>query len=88
MTREEQLRRVQDEALDLFKRKNADYGDAFAEYGPVGVLVRMGDKIKRCISISNSGVTLVESEKMRDTILDLHNYAAMCVMLLDEESET
>ena len=44
-SRIEQLVRVQQEGLELFKRKNADYGDAFAEYGSVGVLVRMGDKI-------------------------------------------
>jgi len=37
----EQLVRVQQESLELFKRKNADYGDAFAEYGSIGVLVRM-----------------------------------------------
>tara|TARA_R110000823_G_scaffold136893_1_gene266219 strand:+ start:401 stop:658 length:258 start_codon:yes stop_codon:yes gene_type:complete len=85
MTRVEQLKRVQDEALDLFEKKNADYGDAFAEYGPVGVLVRMGDKIKRAVSISASGVTLVDEEKLRDTLIDLGNYAAMCVMLIDEK---
>lgn len=85
MTRVEQLKRVQDEALDLFEKKNADYGDAFAEYGPVGVLVRMGDKIKRAVSISASGVTLVDEEKLRDTVSDLMNYAGMLIMLLDEE---
>ena len=83
----EQLKRVQDEALDLFEKKNADYGDAFAEYGPVGVLVRMGDKIKRAVSISASGVTLVDEEKLRDTLIDLGNYAAMCVMLIDEDKD-
>ena len=87
MTRVEQLKRVQDEALDLFEKKNADYGDAFAEYGPVGVLVRMGDKIKRAVSISASGVTLVDEEKLRDTLIDLGNYAAMCVMLIDEDKD-
>lgn len=87
MTRVEQLKLVQDEALDLFERKNADYGDAFAEYGPVGVLVRVGDKIRRCVSISDSGVSLVDGEKMRDTLIDLHNYAAMCVMLIDEKKD-
>jgi len=87
MTRVEQLKRVQDEALDLFEKKNADYGDAFAEYGPVGVLVRMGDKIKRAVSISASGVMLVDEEKLRDTLIDLGNYAAMCVMLIDEDKD-
>lgn len=85
-TRIVQMRTVQDEALELFRKKNIDYGDSFAEYGPVGVLVRMGDKIKRLMSISNNGVTLVNNESMRDTLIDLHNYAAMAVMLIDNSS--
>ena len=49
-----QMKSVQKEALNLFSKKNADYGDAFATYGPVGVIVRMGDKIQRLTSIHNS----------------------------------
>jgi len=85
--RVEQMRLVQTEGLELFKKKNQDYGDAFAEYGIVGVLVRMGDKIKRLQSISNNKIALVDDEKMRDTLIDLHNYAAMAIMLLDEKKE-
>ena len=47
-----QLANVQSEALNLFKKKNKDYGDAFATYGTVGVLVRMGDKIHRLQNLS------------------------------------
>ena len=79
-----QMESVQKEGLDLFKKKNADYGDAFANYGPVGVLVRMGDKISRLQSITNKGVTLINTESIRDTLIDLHNYAGMAVLLLDE----
>jgi hypothetical protein len=83
--RVEQLAKIQSEAIHLFAKKNKDYGDAFAEYGPVGVIVRMGDKIKRLVSISSKGVTLVNTESLRDTLLDLHNYAAMAIMTLDDE---
>ena len=76
---------IHKEALELFEKKNKDYGDAFAEYGPVGVLVRMGDKIKRLQSINKSGIQLVDNENIRDTLIDLHNYSAMAVMLLDEK---
>ena len=65
-------------------QKNKDYGDAFATYGPIGVIVRMGDKISRLQSIKNS-ITMVNDEKIRDTLIDLHNYAAMAIMLLDED---
>ncbi len=80
-----QLDIVQLEARQLFEKKNKDYGDAFATYGPVGVLVRIGDKIQRLQSIHKRGITLIEDEKMRDTLIDLHNYAAMAIMLIDEK---
>ena len=83
--RVEQMEKIQLEGLELFKKKNKDYGDAFAEYGPIGVLVRMGDKIKRLQSIDKHQITLVNDEKMRDTLIDLHNYAAMALILLDEK---
>jgi hypothetical protein len=81
------MRQIQNEGLKLFKNKNQDYGDAFATYGPVGVLIRMGDKISRLQSITKSGITLVNNESLRDTLLDLHNYSAMAIMLLDEDLE-
>ena len=85
MNRDEQLVKVQTEARELFRKKNADYGDAFATYGTVGVLVRLGDKIHRLQSITSRGINLVKDEKLRDTLLDLHNYAAMGIMLLDND---
>jgi dUTP pyrophosphatase len=81
MDRVKQLEVIQDEARELFAKKNADYGDAFATYGIVGVLIRIQDKIQRFMSISKSGVQLVDDEGLRDTLLDLHNYAAMGMML-------
>jgi len=84
-SRVSQMQLIQSEGLELFKRKNQDYGDAFAKYGVVGVLVRMGDKIARLQSISTTSVSLVDTESLRDTLIDLHNYSAMAIMLLDED---
>jgi len=85
MNRIEQMTIVQNEGLELFKRKNADYGDAFAEFGTIGVLMRIQDKLKRGINILKNKVELVDDETIRDTLIDLHNYAAMGIMLLDEK---
>ena len=60
-------------------------GTPFANYGSVGVIVRLGDKIQRLMSVSKNGVTLVNTESLRDTLIDLHNYAAMGIMLIDEQ---
>jgi len=84
MDRVEQLKKIQAEALELFTRKNADYGDAFAKYGQIGVLMRIEDKIQRALSITKSSITMVNDESIRDTLIDLHNYAAMALMLIDE----
>lgn len=83
--RVEQMETIQKEGLELFKKKNADYGDAFAKYGIIGILMRIEDKIQRSLSITKNGVNLVKDENIRDTLIDLHNYAAMGLMLLDEE---
>jgi len=83
--RVKQLDIIQLEARTLFEKKNKDYGDAFATYGPVGVLVRIGDKIQRLQNITSKGINLVDDESIRDTLIDLHNYAAMAIMLMDEK---
>ena len=87
MNRLTQLETVQKEAAALFKKKNKDYGDAFSNYGPIGVIVRMGDKINRLSNVTNNGINLVKTESIRDTLIDLHNYSAMAVMLMDEKKE-
>ena len=81
----QQMKKIHDDALEVFRRKNADYGDSFATYGIIGILIRIEDKLRRAISIDKNGVTLVKDEGLRDTLLDLHNYAAMGLMILDEE---
>lgn len=81
MDRVDQLKEIQNAALEIFKKKNTDYGDAFAKYGVIGVLMRIEDKIQRAISITKNGVNLVNDEGLNDTLLDLHNYAAMAMML-------
>lgn len=78
------------ESRILFKLKNKDYGDSFADYGPIGVLMRMKDKLNRLQNITKDSVTLIDvstsmdDETLRDTLIDLHNYSAMALMLLDE----
>lgn len=80
-----QLLSIQNDAYELFCKKNKDYGDAFATYGPIGVIIRIGDKIQRLQNVSKTNITCVADENLRDTLIDLHNYAAMAIMLIDEE---
>ena len=85
MSRIAQFKNVQEEALRLFIQKNQDYGDSFATHGTIGILIRMNDKIKRAISVTNNSIAMTKTESLRDTLIDLHNYAGMAVMLIDEK---
>jgi hypothetical protein len=86
----ELIERVHGETLEIFKKKNSDYGDAFATYGTIGVIVRIGDKIMRIKSLSSNKTSInqienkVMDESIKDTLYDLINYAAMALMLMIE----
>ena len=75
--RVEQMKKVQSAALEIFTKKNIDYGD---KYGVIGVLMHIEDKIQRSMSITKNGVNLVNDEGICDTLLD----SAMAIMLLNE----
>ena len=80
------IENVKKDALELFARKNADYGDAFAEFGTLGVVVRIGDKIFRLNTLTKrkENTQMVTDESIIDTYEDLFNYTAMAVMLINE----
>lgn len=81
---------VQTELLDIFMRKNHDYGDSvhkiFLEFGITSFLVRMSDKLNRAITLSKKE-SQVNDESMRDTLMDLANYATIAVVEMDNYAE-
>ena len=80
----EKFKLIQQEGYKLFEKKNKDYGDYYKEYELIGIIVRMNDKINRCINISNNNVSMANDEKIKDTLIDLHNYSAMALMELND----
>ena len=44
--------------------------------------MRIGDKLSRLMNIEKNQITLVNDESIQDTLIDLHNYSAMALMLL------
>ncbi len=63
--------------LGNYFKKNKDYGDTFEQFRTIGILIRISDKISRAVNITKNEVTLIDDEKLRDTLIDLHNYAVM-----------
>tara|TARA_B100000963_G_C22617601_1_gene668170 strand:+ start:1478 stop:2275 length:798 start_codon:yes stop_codon:yes gene_type:complete len=80
--------KTRNDAFELFKRKNSDYGDAFAIYGIIGIIVRLGDKFERLSSLSKKKFESCVEESISDTIIDIYNYTTMTVMLIHENNES
>ena len=49
-----------------------------------GCLVRMGDKFSRLCAFSRQGECQVKDESIEDTLIDLANYAIICLILFRE----
>jgi len=78
--------RIMDQAGNLLVRKHHDYGPKNIAHSPGGPLnglrVRMWDKIARINNLLDSGVK-PSNESLRDSYLDLLNYSAIAMMVLD-----
>ena len=74
------------ELNDLYVKKNHDYGDSchttFQKYGLTMSAIRLGDKFQRFESLIKQDQQ-VKDESIRDTLIDMANYAIMTVMELD-----
>ena len=81
------FRFITEEMVTLYSQKNADYGDAFTEsLDEDGLLVskiRLKDKLNRFSQLINNDA-LVNDESMRDTLIDMANYAVMTMMWIDD----
>lgn len=76
--------------LDTYRKKNADYGNAFEksmdEDGILVAKIRIGDKIRRIDSlIKNNGEGQVKDERLEDTYLDLANYCVMTILWIRKQ---
>ena len=77
---------VLDSAGNLLLSKHRDYGPTNISHSPGGPLnglrVRMHDKTARINHLIDSGAT-PENESLRDSFIDLLNYSAIALMVLD-----
>ena len=77
---------ILDAAGNLLIQKHHDYGPKNISQSPGGPLnglrVRIWDKIARINNLIDSGVD-PENESLRDSFVDLLNYSAIALMVLD-----
>jgi hypothetical protein len=78
------------EAEVLLLRKHKDYGPkniSESPGGPInGLRVRMHDKLARINNLYESGAT-PENESLRDSFIDMANYALIALLVIDETWE-
>ena len=83
----ERFTEITNNMAKTYAAKNHDYGNSFDKsldkFGIVASIVRMGDKMNRIESLTNKEAK-VNDESIKDTLLDLANYAIMTVMWLDK----
>ena len=63
----------------LFMKKNRDYGNSYKDFGLIGILVRLNDKINRIKALHENNKNEVD-EQIEETINDLYNYCIIGLM--------
>lgn len=73
-----------------YAAKNHDYGNSFEQscnkFGIIASVIRLGDKMNRIESLAIKKAE-VKDESIKDTLLDMANYAIMTVMWLNTQSK-
>ena len=77
------FREITDYMYQIYEKKNADYGDSFSktfdEFGLTASAIRINDKTERFKKLIKQDAQ-VQDESIKDTLLDLANYAVLTLM--------
>ena len=77
------FREITDYMYQIYEKKNADYGDSFSktfdEFGLTASAIRINDKTERFKKLIKQEAQ-VQDESIKDTLLDLANYAVLTLM--------
>ena len=82
----EKIKNLHKEEIKIIKKKNSDYSskeDALENLdicGEIGIIARMSDKVMRAKHIIERGKGKVKEENLKDTLMDLSNYANLLIV--------
>lgn len=86
----EEFRKITHSMTQTYSAKNHDYGNSFDisldKFGLVAAVVRIGDKMNRIESLISKEAR-VKDESIKDTLLDMANYAIMTVMWMNKNNK-
>lgn len=80
------------EMLNMYQRKNADYGNSFAEtireFVFIPAVARINDKLKRVKNmVKGREMNIIKDESLRDNLMDIANYCVLTIMELDNQNK-
>ena len=88
----EKFTAILDKMKQTYIAKNHDYGNSFHntmdEFGIVAPVIRLNDKVSRLKTLTRNNLRgiMVSDESIRDTLLDLANYAVMTLVELTDDN--
>ena len=89
-TKVDDFEEITKEMIELYEKKNHDYGDSFGEtyqkLGLISAVTRITDKVNRLQSLSTKEQK-INDESIRDTLIDLANYAVMTIIEMEDGYE-
>lgn len=91
MTKVERHKEWCDNLHTLYRVKNKAYGDSFGDtykkLGLISAVTRITDKYNRLVNLAIHPEVDSGDESIKDTLVDLANYAIMTVMEINEEED-
>lgn len=89
MANTELFKKITEKMYEVYKTKNADYGDSFNitrnEY-PNAILIRLQDKFLRLKQLyRNNFKANVQNESVKDTLMDMANYCILELIAIEEQ---
>lgn len=89
MANAELFKKITEKMYEVYKAKNADYGDSFNitrnEY-PNAILIRLQDKFLRLKQLyRNNFKANVQNESVKDTLMDMANYCILELIAIAEQ---
>ena len=81
------FKEITDSMAKTYESKNHDYGNSFElsldEFGLIASVVRLNDKMNRIKSLIKKEAK-VKDESIKDTLLDMANYAILTIMWMNK----
>ena len=88
----EQFKKMTAKMAELYEEKNRNYGNSFDksldEDGLLVSKIRLGDKYNRFSNLLKQKSKGTSDESIKDTLIDLANYAIMTIMWLENNTNT